>query len=101
MSVYPQLRHFARAYFHQDWDLEAPTALGVVQNFKANVHPDVTAALTSEIRSILDSGMTDDEIGDLWLKTCRAEYLPSADGMTYRSWLAAVMDVLSETDASR
>jgi hypothetical protein len=35
VSVYPQLRHFARAYFHQDWDLEAPTALGVVQNFKA------------------------------------------------------------------
>jgi hypothetical protein len=30
---FPALAQFCSAYFHQDWDLEAPDALGIIRNY--------------------------------------------------------------------
>ena len=97
MRTYPRLTYLAGAYFHQDYDLEAPTPAGIIANFAESEEPGVIRELAAEITSILDSDMTEGQIADLWLTTLRASYEPDREGLTYRAWLATVLAALEET----
>ena len=97
MTTYPQLAHLARAYFHQDYDLDAPAPADVIGNFLGGEEPAAISELAVEIRSILDSGMTDSQIGGLWIKTLQASYEPAKDGLTYRAWLTATLNALQQS----
>jgi len=97
MRTYPQLAHLAGAYFHQDYDLDAPTPAGIIGNFLDGEEPGALQELTAEIRSILDSGMTESLLDDLWITTLHASYEPAKDGLTYRAWLKTVLNTLERT----
>jgi hypothetical protein len=90
-----QLRHLALAYFHQDFDLEASTPLGVVSLFVSGESSAVVQELASEIRSVLASSLTDTEIREIWINKYGASYDPMADGIEYRRWFAEILEILN------
>ena len=94
MTVYPQLTYLADAYFHQDYDLDAPTAADIIRNYLQDEDRGAIRQLAAEIRTILDSDMTDEQIGSLWTGTLKASYEPANDALTYRAWLAATLSAL-------
>jgi contact-dependent growth inhibition (CDI) system CdiI-like immunity protein len=96
VKAHPQLSYLAQAYFHQDYGAEASTPLDVVREFRDNERPQVTDALVAEIRAILDSGMTEAQVGEIWLNSYRAYYESAADGISYRAWLAVMVDILCQ-----
>jgi CdiI immunity protein len=101
MNSYPQLAHLAGAYFHQDYDLDGPTAADIISDFADGEGGAARQELGAEITNILDSGMTSKQIGDLWISTLQASYEPGRDGLSYREWLARTLHILSETGAPR
>jgi CdiI immunity protein len=97
VRTYPQLAHLASGYFHQDYDLDAPTASGIIAGFLYGEEPGAIRELAAEIRSILDSGMTENQIGDLWITTLQASCEPANDGLTYRAWFTMPLNALERT----
>ena len=90
-----QLIHLAQAYFHQDYDLEAPTPLDVVESFRKGEPPGAIAELISDLKSILDSSMSEIEMRDLWVNKYGASYDPLTDAKSYRSWFGDILGVLT------
>jgi cobalamin biosynthesis Mg chelatase CobN len=90
-----QLAHLARAYFHQDYDLEAPTPLEAVRTFQRGEPPDAVAGLISDLEAIQNSHMSESELRELWIRTYGASYDPRDDGKSYREWFAEVLSTLT------
>jgi hypothetical protein len=91
-----QLEHLARAYFHQDWELDSESAVAVVDTFVTDEDPAAAAELISEIDHMLASQLTDDELHDLWIKTLGASLDPYDSGQTMRDWLTVLRARLLE-----
>jgi hypothetical protein len=85
-----QLRQFLGAYFHQDWELDAPDARAIVERFIVD-HSDPTeltnlAALIDQyVESHDDKSLEHSLVSELW-----CFYTPSADGISARGWPKAV-----------
>jgi hypothetical protein len=94
MSTYPRLAHLAGAYFHQDYDLDAPTPAGIITSFLDGEEPATAAELAGEIASILGSDMTETQIDALWVTELHAYYEPARDALTYRAWLTTLLSAL-------
>ncbi|MFJ9029475.1 contact-dependent growth inhibition system immunity protein [Streptomyces sp. NPDC102274] len=92
--MYDGLRSLAGSYFHQDFDTEADTPIGVVEVFRDNEATETVEKAASEITEILDSGMSDEEIVTMWLGDFRAYYDPRYDDITGREWLTTVREIL-------
>jgi hypothetical protein len=50
-------RPFAGAYFHKGYDLDAPTAAGIIRNYLEDEDQGAIRQLAAEIKTILDSDM--------------------------------------------
>lgn len=87
--------HLAQAYFHQDFDLDAPTPIDVVRLFATSEPPAARHELISDLDSVLGSSMTESEMRELWIDEYGASYDPLADGIEYRRWFADVLSVLT------
>jgi hypothetical protein len=81
---FPDLAYFFGCYFHQDWDLEANTWQGVVQNFLNGEHPDYVKAATTQLGQLLSMNLDEkaleealDELGNF----------RSPAPQTYGAWL--------------
>ena len=57
-----QLRSLAESYFHQDHDLEAATPLDILTLFREAESEAAVTELTADVKSQLDSPMTDSEM---------------------------------------
>ncbi|MEU4313887.1 contact-dependent growth inhibition system immunity protein [Nocardia sp. NPDC024068] len=88
----PALDYLAGAYFHQDFDLEADSPLGVVRKFRIAESPERVEAVSAEIRVLLGSGASEDRIAEIWLHS--ASYDPRRDGVAISRWLRTVLDEL-------
>jgi cobalamin biosynthesis Mg chelatase CobN len=99
MTDHDQLAHLARAYFHEDYDLEEATPLEVVRTFQRGEPPDAVAGLISDLEAIreaiLNSHMSENEIRELWIRTYGASYDPRDDGKSYREWFAEALSTLT------
>lgn len=93
--MFDQLRKLAEAYFHQDYDLEASSPLGVIRLFRDQESKGAVAELESDIETLVRSH-TEQQIDDLWAETWYAAYDPGDDGMSYREWFERVLEVLHE-----
>lgn len=87
------IKYLARTYFHQDYDIEAPTPLGVVRTFPELEVPATVKELADEVRELLRDS-DDEAMRALWLDTYGAQYDPRDDGMTYREWFTRVLEIL-------
>jgi hypothetical protein len=101
MTEFPQLAHLGQAYLHHDHGLEMPAAARAIGNYIAREPPDVISELIAEIKTILDSGMTESQISSLWITTWHASYEPDADGLSYRDWLTSTLNALQADPRAR
>ena len=89
-----RLRYLARTYFHQDYDIEAPTPLGVVEAFRADETDVAVAELLADIEEVLATAKTEEDLEDIWLRQCGSMYNPKTDGQTLRAWFESMRSVL-------
>ncbi|MFE5894823.1 contact-dependent growth inhibition system immunity protein [Streptomyces sp. NPDC056462] len=93
--MYPHISYLAQSYFHQDFDLEAETPLGVVQVFRDGESADTVEALRAEIVALLESEPTEEALANIWLDEAGAEYDPRFEGVTLRDWLRSMAETLT------
>ncbi|HWK93605.1 MAG TPA: contact-dependent growth inhibition system immunity protein [Luteimicrobium sp.] len=87
-----QLEYLARTYFHPDWDVEAGTPEGVLSNFVRDEPPEDVITLRRELGEVLAANPTEDELRDIWLRRCGAQWDPTLRGWrTYREWFDAML----------
>jgi hypothetical protein len=92
----PSLDYLLRAYFHQDWpDLEGPTTGAVLERFAQENIPEEIASARNEAAGLLMRAASDDELASE-LRSRKLNYLPEANGLTYRQWLEGLVEHLDD-----
>ncbi|WP_020145604.1 contact-dependent growth inhibition system immunity protein [Terracoccus sp. 273MFTsu3.1] len=61
-----QLEHLAKAYFHQDYDLDSGSVSLVIDSLRKGEGEASAAELVSEIDRLLASHQSDRNLRDLW-----------------------------------
>lgn len=94
-GVTHQLEHLAKAYFHQDYDLDSGSVSLVIDSFRKGEGEASAAELVSETDRLLASHQSDRNLRDLWVVEWGAAYDPHDAGHSMRDWLTQVRDRLS------
>jgi hypothetical protein len=100
--VYPKLKYFFSAYFHQDWksmyNLEGlkTSYETVVNDFKANNPRETVKQTITEIEFLISQNLLDDELKEIVVDELGANFRPAASGLTYQQWLKSVLDILKK-----
>ncbi|MFC8732683.1 contact-dependent growth inhibition system immunity protein [Luteimicrobium sp. NPDC057192] len=90
-----RLRYLAQNYFHQDWDLDAPTPVGVLEVFRKEETPGSVAELRTEIQAILGTDPSESVLRDTWNRA-GADWDPEVTKWgTYREWFDAMLTTVS------
>jgi len=95
------LNYLGSSYFHQDYDLEAPTPAALVKRFAEEEEPDYAQILVDELRSMLASGVSESMARDMWLRDAEASYDPASEGKSYLSWLNEVVTIVETVLAEK
>ena len=85
--------YLAQSYFHQDYDLLAPTPLDLVRMFVAKEHPATTNQLRQELDQLIAEDASEEDIRALWMGTARSSFDPTRHGSSYREWLRQMREV--------
>ena len=89
------LSYLGHSYFHEDYDVEASSPLGVVEKFVDNEIVEYPLMLLAELDGLKKKGITEEEARNLWLVECGAYYEPDVhDGLTYLDWFDQIRDLL-------
>ena len=86
--------YLAETYFHQDYDLEAETPLGVVQNFLDGSGEEDAWELRRALVRLLSEPGGDARLAEAWLVKGGAEYDPRRDGVSLREWFQSIIDLV-------
>ncbi|MFI5716303.1 contact-dependent growth inhibition system immunity protein [Nocardia sp. NPDC051750] len=93
---HPEIEYLAGAYFHQDYDLEADSPMGVIRKFRTDEAPGQVQALREALRLLIDSGANEQQLAEVWLRRgAGASYDPRTDGLEFSGFLKNVVDELS------
>lgn len=100
---YPQLRQFFGAYFHQDWDIDAEDADGVVALYVSDDrHTDEQLrAIARQIDEYLENEGSQENISQGLFEKLGCEYLPASSGSNAGEWLTHVANLLRRAIESR
>ena len=86
-----QLRQVFGAYFHQDWDLDAPDVDGVIDQFIADQRGRAQLVqLAALVDAYADSFQNDSELARALINELWCDYLPRTAGTTAREWMQHV-----------
>lgn len=85
----PALRLFLGAYLHQDWRDEYESTQAAFQDFLES-EPHQTKAITAELRTVLDSDLSDAALRDM-LREGGSFYVPDTDDLAPRVWLTGLL----------
>ena len=91
---YLGLAQLLAAYFHQDWDLDDADADAVVRRFIRSEPPGIVRRAREDIGRVLTKTDSDAELETLAAQL-GSMYLPAVDGLTMRSWLTRVGEILA------
>lgn len=89
------IAYLAKAYFHQDFDLEASTPTLVLEAFKEAESPENVAELRASFEGIISAGKSEEEIASLLLEEAQASYDPRGDGISLSDWFRHALEVLT------
>ena len=90
------LKTLAGAYFHQDFDLEAPTPDAVVENYARESSREAREGLVTEIAALLATDPSEHELEHLWNDRYYSAFDPvDRLGMTYRDWFLHVIELVN------
>lgn len=92
--VASEIRYLAQAYFHQDFDLDADTPIGIVRNFRTSERPATVAALRRAIQSVLEEVTGETHLTALWLNEAGSDYDPRDDGISTSEWFRQMLEEL-------
>jgi hypothetical protein len=81
------------AYFHQDWFIEGANTQEVLDRFVAEADTEVIRGAKHQAEALLAAGPSERRLART-LNGMGLYYLPGADGLTYREWLAWVAEAL-------
>jgi|SRR5467141_3468784 len=90
VEAFPRLTNLLGAYFHQDWDLEAPTPDGVIDVYLREVGSNRALKTADEIDQLLHQARSESQVRDFVLEKTGHGYDPSLEEITAREWLAYV-----------
>ena len=86
------LRQFLGGYFHQDWDVNGPTWVDVVDQFlRDHGNGEIT-----KTRDALQSWLDDTRAGTGLPSLYACDYNPRQDGLDDRTWVRAIIDHLDK-----
>ena len=88
------------AYFHQDWMIEGANARAVLERYIAEAETDDIRQSQQQAEALLAAGLDERRLART-VNSMGLYYLPKADGLTYREWLACVADVLGSALRAR
>jgi hypothetical protein len=90
---FPNL-HGMCGYFHQDWNVDDPTAEAVVRRYMREAAPEEVNRVAAEIENLLRIEMTEEERRAV-VDKFGCEYYPPGDDLSYSEWLRQVHDLLT------
>lgn len=86
------LRLLTQGHFHQDFDLEAATPFGNVENFLDHADGMRRADLRRDISLLMAASTTEGDRERAWLQY--SSYDPRDDGLSVGQWFAMIIDAL-------
>jgi len=92
------LENFFSAYFHEDWPCEAPTPVGVVENYLRSAKATEVARLRSAILRYAEKESDNAALERKLLTELGCYYRPSADGHTAKNWLHDLAALMEKTN---
>jgi len=92
----PALAQLCGAYFHQDWDLEAPDALGVIRNYLKDESISQTLQTIEEIDRLVSLNLEPQQLKNLLESELNCYYNPAVYGISHHSWLLWVQISLKQ-----
>lgn len=95
------LNYLGQSYFHEDYDLDAPTPGALVEKFARDEDGDYVQILVDELQPILASGIEEWEARHMWLRDAHARYDPARDGKLYIDWLNEVVAIVERVLTER
>jgi len=93
--VFDTVTYLARAYFHQDFDLIAPTPEGVVEEFIVHEDPATTDQLRRELEELTKGHVSEDEMRSAWMASGGSSFDPDRQGISYREWFGRILELLA------
>ena len=84
---FPALAQFCGAYFHQDWELEASDALGVIRNYLKEESRTQVQQTIQEIEQLLSLNLEPAALTNLLESELNCYYIPPAYGISHSDWL--------------
>ncbi len=85
----PDLTYFLKAYLHQDYLLDSTDDIEALHGFLNDNPPEAAGAVLRDLRYVIYSDLSDDEIRRLILQ-CGSFFEPTLAGIIPRKWLAEV-----------
>ena len=101
-KLYPKLKYFFSAYFHQDWKYsyeslgDEPVFKIAVNDFKDNNPTDTIEQAINELEQFLNKDIPENDMRDIIVHQLGANINASGFGLTYRQWGKKVLDILKE-----
>ncbi len=95
------LNYLGLCYFHQDYDLDAPTPAGVVRLFAEEGSMQYAQRLIDELRPLIESDLSESMARHMWLHDADAMYEPDRDGKTYIEWFKEIVAIVDEVLAEK
>lgn len=99
--VRDELRGVFCSYFHEDWVDEFETADDVIAQYLRDGRSHAEVSRIADLIEALVRETPDDDALDRIVNTdLDCNYLPSADGLSMRAWLAHVVTILRAASSS-
>lgn len=92
----PRLAQFFGAYFHQDWDVEAANALGVICNYLKEEPISTVQQSIKEIEQLLAMNLDEEPLKNLLQSDLSCYYDPTIYGISHSDWLHWVQASLKQ-----
>ncbi len=92
----PALTGLCGAYFHQNWDYEAPDALGVIRNYLKGEPISQIKKTIEEIDRLFSLNLEPEQLKKLFESELKCCYNPTVYGISHHSWLLWVQISLKQ-----
>ena len=102
-NLYPQLGQFFSGYFPQHWeslykwDNQEPDYRQIIDLFIQEASDSILQQTIKELEHLISQNYNEDELHKLLSFTLGLSIFVSALSMTYRAWLEALHEVLTNT----
>jgi CdiI immunity protein len=95
---FPALWTFFGGWFHQDWPIEGPDDVAVIERVINESEPEFVRAVRVELDELLSLGMDEEAMRSAVWSGFGCGYTPLDDGVTMIEWVRSVRDRLARED---